>query len=177
MLKINFLPDSDRKDLVQLIDKGISEYKEIWENDSKKIIDATENVSGLSFVESEINAIIYVSRSLSSRSFPLSLRADLPLDIKKGLIVHELCHRLLSGNHVRVKTKERKDLSLEIHKVLNLILYDIWVEVYNEKLADKMVEWESSSRKGLYKEAWDWALAIDKKERKKKFRQIIRKQG
>jgi hypothetical protein len=101
------------------------------------------------------------------------LRADLSLDVKQGLIVHELCHRLLSGNRIRIKTRKYENLSLEIHKVLNLILYDTWVEIYGKKFADQMVRRESSSRRELYNKAWEWALSFDKETRKKKFRRIV----
>jgi hypothetical protein len=176
MLIINFIPDSDREDLSEKIKSGLDDYKKIWKNDSTRVVKAVEKTTGLKFIEKEINAIVF-SSTLNSRSFPLSLNADLELDIKKGLLVHELCHRLLSGNHIRVRFDNYKDISLEIHKVLNLILYDIWVEVYGTKLANKMVEWESRSRRGIYKKAWDWALGFDKKERKSKFNIFRKRKG
>ena len=142
MLNINFLPDSDREDLSVQINKGVEEYAKIWERDGGQIIKAFENISGLKFQEKEINAIVYVS-ILNARSFPLSLKADLKTDIKKGLLIHELCHRLLSGNHIRIKNINYRDFSLEVHKLLDLILYDILAEVYGKELADKMVRWES----------------------------------
>lgn len=167
------MPDSDREDLSEKIKRGLDDYKKIWNNDNLRIIKAVKKITGLNFIEQEINAIVF-SSTLNSRSFPLSLNADLELDIKKGLLVHELCHRLLSGNHIRIKFDNYKDISLEIHKVLNLILYDIWVEVYGAGLANKMVEWESKSRRSIYKKAWKWALGFDKKERKNEFN-IFRK--
>ena len=176
MLKINFIKDSDREDRLRVINKGLNEYKEIWIRDGQRIVEELEKVSGLKFKENEINAIVFES-SLRSRSFPLSLSASIPTNIKSGLLVHELCHRLLSGNRVRIKVKEYKDLSLEIHKVLNLILYDAMLNLYGKDKTKELIKWESSSRTGIYKEAWDWVLAYDKKARTDKFQNFIEKQN
>ncbi len=176
MLNISFILDSNREDIKGEIKKGLSEYEDIWRRDGKRIVREIEKVSGLEFKENKINAIVYES-SLPSRSIPLSLKASIPLDIKPGLLVHELCHRLLSGNRVRVKAKEYKDLPLEIHKVLNLILYDAVLNLYGKDVTNKLIKWESSSRTGIYKKAWNWVLAYDKETRAKKFKKFIERQG
>ncbi len=168
MLKINFYPDSDREDRLIGVKKGMKEYKDIWEKDGEKIVETIESVSNLSFVESEINAIVYIS-SLNPRSIPLSLRANALIVRKKGTLVHELCHRLISGNGFRIKVKDRKEFSLEVHKLLNLILYDIWIDVYGEQLAKSNLDYESGIPS--YKEAWEWALSFSKKERAEKFKE------
>ena len=174
MFNINFIKDSDREDVKEIIDKGLNEYKDIWSKDGERIVKVIEKVSGLGFKENEINAIVYES-SLPSRSFPLSLKASIPLNIKPGLLVHELCHRLLSGNRVRIKAKEYKDLSLEIHKVLNLILYDSMINLYGADKTKKLIKWESSSRSEIYKQAWNWLLGFDKKTRAEKFKNFMEK--
>ncbi len=173
MLEIKFLPDSDRKDRTEAITEGIKEYSEIWDKYGESIVDSIEKITNLKFVETKINAIVYVS-TLSSRSFPLSLKAYYDKDIKKGLLVHELCHRLLSGNKVRVNYKDRGDASLEIHKVLDLVLYDIWKDLFKEGFANKMAERESKGYSNEYKKAWVWALSFDEKERQKRFQAIIK---
>jgi len=176
MLIINFIKDSDRKDLLGKIEQGLQEYQDIWDKDGNRIIEAIESISGLKFKENEINAIVYVS-SLNSRSFPLSLIADIPLTIKPGLLVHELCHRILSGNRLIIRAKKYKDLSLEIHKVLNLIFYDILIDLYGEKKTKKTIKWESSSRSAVYKDAWNWVLSFNKETRSKKFKNFMDKQS
>lgn len=172
MLKINFYPDSDREDRLNSVKKGTKEYKNIWQKDGENIIKTIENVSKLSFVESEINSIVYVS-SLNPRSVPLSLRANVSLERKKGTLVHELCHRLISGNLIRIDVKDRKDFSLEVHKLLNLILYDVWVDIYGEQLAKSNLDYESGIPS--YKEAWEWALSFSKEERAKRFEEASKK--
>lgn len=73
-------------------------------------------------------------------------------------MIHELGHRLLI--HVP-KTKE-----LDEHRVLFLVLYDIWESLSGRDFADRMVEVEKK-RKGLYdyESAWKWALSMSKDER------------
>lgn len=173
MLLINFLPDSDRADKIDKINKCVAEYKNIWEEDGRKIVEILEKYSGLKFIENKINAIVFISGILPSRSFPLSLQAHASMNLKKGTLVHELCHRLLSGNGVRIKAKKYKDLSLEIHKVLNLMLYDCLIDLYGTDVAEETVAWESKSR--TYKKAWEWALSKNKKERNSLFKTMIAK--
>lgn len=168
MIKINFIRDSDRKDRLEKINNAINEYKEIWNKEGEKIVNSMEKISKLKFKENNINAIVFIS-SLSSRSFPLSLSANYPKERMPELIIHELCHRLLSGNKIRIDFNKGDDITLEIHKVLNLILYDIWEDLYGKEYADKSVEAES------HKKAWKWALSFTKEERAQKFKELIKK--
>jgi len=168
MLKITFHPDSDQEDYASIIE----DYQKLWKKEGKRIVETIQKFSGLKFKESQINAIVYKG-SLSARSRPLSLHANVPEDVRKGTLVHELCHRVLAGNKVRIKFDDYKNASLEIHKVLNLILFDIWEELYEKKFADDMVAWESKSRSGVYKKAWEYALSFSKKEREENFKKLI----
>ena len=169
MIKIVFHPDSDQEDYSEIVGK----YEQIWKDDGKRIINTIEKYSGLKFKEKTINAVAYFG-SLSSRSRPLSLRANLPPEIRLGTLVHELCHRILAGNKVKIKFNDHENASFEVHKVLNLILYDIWTELYGKKFANKVKEWESNSRSGVYKKAWEWALSFDKTTRALKFKKLAK---
>jgi len=162
MIKIVFHPDSDQEDYSEIV----GEYERIWKDDGKRIINTIEKYGGLKFKENTINAVVYFG-SLPSRSRPLSLRANVPPEIRLGILVHELCHRILAGN-------DYENTSFEVHKVLNLILYDIWTELYGKKFANKVKEWESKSRSGVYTEAWEWALSFDKITRASKFKKIAK---
>jgi len=175
MLKINFLPDSDRKDRLADIQKALKEYKAIWEKDGVRIVKTIEKVSNLNFAESEINAIVYKS-SLNARSVPLSLSTYYPKNRKLELLTHELCHRLLSGNPFRLDLKKGQSHNVELHKILFLILYDIWIELRGKEYADKSVEANCKySKSGDSKKAWEWALSFSKEEREKKFKEFIKR--
>lgn len=56
------------------------------------------------------------------------------------------------------------ELSLGLHKQIDLPLYDIWADLYGQKFADDQVKIESA-RTLRYKEAWDWALGMPRNER------------
>jgi len=173
-LRIYFYPDSDIKNLWPAVKK----YQEIWRRKGKRIIEIVEEISGLRFKETFINAIVFQAK-FPSQSYPLCLKADYPDERKVSFLIHELTHRILAGNGIRPRQKKFKSeesKKLAVHKVLYLILYDIWVELYGEKFAKESVESEISiSGTEVYKKAWKWALSLSKKERKEKFLALKRK--
>ncbi len=159
-VKINFSPESEK------YAEATKEYQAIWSSESRRIVEGMEKVSGVKFSEHEIQAVIF--EGVSSSGFgdtPMKLRASYPLEVKKGTLIHELGHRLLA----RIpKTKE-----IDEHRVLFLVLYDIWDSLYGKEFADRMVEVEKK-RRGLYdyESAWQWALALSKEERAIKFKAL-----
>lgn len=168
-MKINFYPEYDNPKF----EKAAEEYSLIWIQEGKKIIKVIEKVSKLKFKEKIINAIIYGEVSYSR---PLMLQYNLTIQDKKGTLVHELCHRVLSGQGYDLKFKNKitnKNYDLESHKIIDLILYDIWIKLYGEKFAKEEIRLEISlwTRKEVspYKIAWDWALKMTKEERAKEF--------
>ncbi len=161
MIKINFYPDSDLMDFSE----ALGEYKKIWEEDGEKIINEWESYTGFKFKETEINSVIFAGRS---HSHPLSLRYSNTIDKKKATLVHELGHRLIVGNANRTG----RPSSLDAHKELNLVLYDVSVNIYGEAFANEMIEIEKAFD-DMYKEAWEWALQFSKEERLQKFKEIM----
>jgi len=166
MLKLNFIPESNLRDYSQVID----EYKKLWQDEGEKIVKVIEKISNLKFQESEINAIVYYG-SLPSRSRPLCLMIKDSKERRLSILIHELTHRIISGNS---KRERRKIItSLEVHKTLFLILYDIWIEVYGKDFAKSAVEWEKNIPQEEYKKAWEWALSFNKGGRARKFKEIM----
>jgi hypothetical protein len=100
----------------------------------------------------------------------MKLRASYPPDVKKATLIHELGHRLLA--------RIPKTTELDEHRVLFLVLYDIWESLYGKGFADRMVEVEKK-RKGLYdyESAWKWALSLSKEERATKFKALRESAG
>ncbi|KPV63354.1 MAG: acetyltransferase [Candidatus Bathyarchaeota archaeon BA1] len=164
MLAIKFYPESDKPEFIQ----AAQEYQDIWNKEGKRIVDVIEKTSGLKFVEKSINALVFEGRSCS---YPLLLRESYPKEVKKAMLIHELCHRLLSGNNVKIEAKDSTKKSLEVHKAINLILYDIWAELYGRSFADRMVEKESKLAI-VYRKAWKWALSFNKEDGAKKFLEL-----
>jgi hypothetical protein len=156
-LRINFSSESEK------YAQATTEYQTIWNGEGERIVAAMEKVSGVKFTENDIRAIVYEGVSWSGwGSDPMKLRASYPPDVKKATLIHELGHRLLEGIP---KTKE-----VDEHRVLFLVLYDIWDSLFGKDFADRMVEVEKG-RKGLYdyESAWKWALSLTKEERAAKF--------
>jgi hypothetical protein len=77
------------------------------------------------------------------------------------------------------KIKGKNGFNLLAHRPVDLILYDIWVELYGKNFAKKEVVYEISlwSHGGVspYKIAWDWALGMTKTERHEEFLKYLQK--
>ena len=85
---------------------------------------------------------------------------------------------MLWGNKIKwEKIKGKNGFYLLTHRPVDLILYDIWIELYSENFAKKEVAYEISlwSHGGVspYKIAWDWALAMTKKQRHEEFQKYL----
>jgi hypothetical protein len=143
--------------------KAAAEYDALWKAEGERMLDAMERITGVTFAERDIKAVIFESASFSGYGDqPMHLRASYPADVKKATLIHELLHRMLG----RVKTTD----DIDEHRKLFLVLYDIWVALYGKVFADQNVAVESK-RKGLYdyESAWNWALAMSPEERAAKF--------
>ena len=168
MLKINFYPESDNPEF----EKASMGYAKLWEEEGIRIQKTIENISGLRFKEKIINALVFDNVSYS---VPLQLTANVTFERKRGALVHELCHRLVVGNNIEVKSgKSYNSWILTIHKHIDLILYDVWIELYGENFAKREIKYEISLWTGKdispYKIAWDWALSMTKEKRQKEFK-------
>lgn len=161
MLRINFYPDNNSDCLL----KAISEYRTIWDKEGLRIVEVMEKISRLRFKERFINAIVLEGTSISH---PLALKASLSKMKKRGVLVHELGHRLIAPYAYLFKTTVYEERLLKTHQRLYLILYDIWSDIYGEKFAGEMVRFESDLKRE-YKQAWLWVLALKKEKRKELF--------
>lgn len=154
MMKINFHPDSDALD----VSHAISEYQRIWSIDGERIVAVWQEVTRLTFKETEINAVVFEAGP--SRSHPLSLRASLDYERKKSVLVHEIGHRLLYG-----RTVQPDFSSLENHKTLFLVLHEVLVRLYGSDFAQAAVAWDRQLPNEIYRIAWEWALQLSPTER------------
>ena len=166
MLQINFYPESDKEIFV----KAANEYSEIWKRDKQKIIKLIEKYSQLTFKTKVINAVTFEG---ISHSTPMSLKSSCSSDQKEATLVHELLHRLLVDNNFWFDKKD--SFREEVHKIIDLILYDIWVELLGKELANKSKAIEIGYGDPTYKKAWDWALSFSKKQRALKFKEMTKR--
>jgi len=163
MLQLNFYPESDKKEYT----KATNEYILIWKNEGEKIVKLIEKSSGLTFKTKNINAVIFDGISYST---PMRLTSNYKYEQKEATLVHELLHRLLMDNNFSFSNKET--FNKDVHGVIDLVLYDILVELLGENIANKNKELEISYNNSDYKEAWEWALSFSKEERSKKFKEM-----
>jgi hypothetical protein len=158
---LSFSPESEK------FADATRQYQSIWNAESKRIIAAMEEVSGLKFKPQDVRVIVFEGPSESGfEDKPMKLRASYPSDTKKATLIHELGHRL------NAMIRERPD-GIDEHRVLFLYLYDVWIKLYGKSFADHEVEVEKQ-RKGRYdyETAWNWALSMSEQERAAKLREI-----
>jgi hypothetical protein len=163
MLQINFYPESDKQKYIQ----ATNEYQLIWKKDKIKILELIKKYSGIDFKTKVINAIIF---DYISSSMPMNLEEKLTYNQKEAVIVHELLHRLLVDNNFQIPYKENS--AKTIHQIIDLILFDIWTDLFGEIKAKENIKHEISYGDLNYKNAWKWALSFSKDERKNKFEKI-----
>lgn len=161
VFRLEFVPESET------FASAVGEYERIWAADAARIVRTMEEVSGLTFTDTAVTAIVFEGVSSSgSRDTPMRLRASYSLDTKKATLIHELGHRLQSPLF------RRED---EEHGPLFLWLYDAWVRLYGKEFADAQVAIEKR-RRGPYPRAWDEALALSPKQRAERWKAIVANQ-
>ena len=163
-VSIQFEPETQSSAFIQ----AAAAYAALWKAEGAKMLEVMERVTGVTFEEREIKAIVFEGASSSGFGpTPMRLRASYPPDVKKATLIHELLHRMLGSVRVTPEIDE--------HRKLFLVLYDIWVALYGKDFADRNVVVESA-RKGLYdyESAWKWALAMSAEERASRFKMLRR---
>lgn len=161
-MKIRFRADSDAEDFSY----AISEYETIWNEQGEKIVAAWEETTGLQFKETVVNAIVFSAGP--SHSHPLSLRANLEFEQKQSVLVHELGHRLLYG-----RVEQPDFSSLENHKTLFLVLFEVLEKLYGRKFANRTVAWDKNLPRDTYRHAWEWERGLSKEERIEQFKSRV----
>ena len=164
MLKINFYTDSEEDE----IQNAAKVYQAIWNKEGEQIVKTIKNHTNLSFLGNELEALVYNGRP---RSLPLSFSYKYKSTGKRASMIHELLHKLFYDN--KVDTNEVGQDPLKSHKILDLVLYDIWESAYNKEFADFALGIEKSYNQLFYNEAWDWALSMTKEERAAEFKKLV----
>jgi hypothetical protein len=162
-VSIRFSPESES------FAEAARAYQSLWEAEGSRIIAAMEHVSRLTFPEREIQVVVYEGISQSgSAGRPMRMRASYPAATTQATLIHELGHRHLAQSR-------RSPPGLDEHRVLFLILYDVWERLYGKGFADEQVEVEKR-RRGVYDyaPAWAWAWAQSPEERATRFSVMVR---
>lgn len=144
-------------------------YHRLWSDEGAAIVNAWERVSGLTFTQTQITAIVYEGISSSGTAgTPMRLRASYSADSKRSALAHELGHRLIGQLTDR-------PADLDEHRVLFLVLYEVWVAQWGDEFALRQVQFESGLR-GVYdyESAWRWTLSLTSAQRAARFSEIKR---
>lgn len=147
------------------------EYRQLWQNNRRAIVQAFRKLTGLEFQQHYITARVIKGRyaQAGSPSKAMTLPGDyMPLDYKACTMMHELSHRLLGGNalgpvslgliletgrpHPRFANYE--------HRHIYLFLQDVINEVFGPEYAERCVRSEQDSADENYLEAWSWATSL-----------------
>ena len=168
MLTVRFHPESDLPALVV----AANEYQRLWDAEGDRIVEQLEAVTNLPFAERLINAIVFEG---VSQSHPLCMRASYDAEAKRGGLIHELSHRLVRGNRVRLNLPlYRPGRQRENHELIDLFLFDAWADLYGEEFARRRADAESRPPYPVfYREAWGTALALDRAGRAAKLRSLL----
>ena len=156
----------------QRFEAAAAEYREIWAAEGARIIPAMEQITTLKFPEKNVKVEVYEGTSFSGRGgAPMRLRASYPRDIKKGVVVHELGHRMIGQ-------LRKRPVGLDEHQLLFLFLYDLWENLYGKDFADREVAFERTL-KGLYDYdgTWTSTLSMSRDERMAKFKEVLKING
>ena len=124
-MKILFLPDHEDIKLVKLAD----DCNKLWKKEGDKITQSIEKLCTLKFKEKKINAILFDHDAIC-QAFPLGLKSDHPEDRLKSILIHELVHRIVAHSSLRIKSHTHSEKIQKLHKLIYLILFDVWEELY-----------------------------------------------
>ena len=148
-------------------DAATEEYRQIWAEEGARIVATLERYSGLEFEPGPIQVIVHEGVSFSGYKDerPMLMRASYPPETKRATLVHELSHRILVGT---------VPIEVEDHPLIFLFLYDVWVDLWGEELAQGQVAVESRRRgPNDYAGNWKKALAMTAEERASKWQAYL----
>jgi hypothetical protein len=176
VLDIRFHPECDLAELVE----AAAEYQRLWNHYRERILEGFRVVTGLEHAEGLINAIVWHG---GSETCPLRFRAVPPEwagpveEFRRGVIVHELSHRLIRGNRARLGMPPyQPDRQRENHELIDLFLFDVWTDLFGEEFARRRAAAESRSQP-FYREAWEATLALDRPARAAKLAAVLHPNG
>lgn len=146
------------------------EYESLWLTYGAKIQKAYKAISGLSFKEEIIEAIVgdyqsnFAGRFLSEPMlFRFSVRHKL------GTILHELAHRFLLEYQFQYIGIVEND-----HEIIDLFLYDIIQEAFGEDAANERLNYELTFPETEIPQAWEKIIKYAKPKRQELWKSVVR---
>ena len=152
------------------------EYALVLEKEGNKIIKSIEENLGLKFNEEEVKIDICEGYQDKGNFSGSSIKDNMVFRYnnrcKCGTFYHELSHRIITEYDMFEKLKEKFNLKDE-HQIIDLFLYDAIEETYGAEAALFRVEYEKTFPESEFKESWDYALSMNKEERKNILKEMV----
>ena len=168
-MKLTFLYPKDRLEFDLIM--PTASYEKIWKEDSERIQRIFEKHTGLKFQQKEIKVKVHHDTSWSGTlTKPMRLNTqNFTLITRRFALIHELGHRLLSGNQLGSQEEDEEKYIEEEHKRLYLFEGDVFKDLYG---TEAFREW-STIRQERDTKAFEWAYGFSKKERQQKLKHLI----
>jgi len=168
-MKLLFIYPKDRMNLGLTL--ATAAYEKIWLKDGERIQQVLARYTGLHFQQKEIRVEVHDGVSLSGTldtPMRLNLRND-TLHLKCFALIHELGHRLLSGNGIGSKEEDDDEFVEEEHMRLYLFEGEVIQALYGNGV---YAEW-SRLRKENDTTAYEWASRLTVAERQTYLRRMV----
>lgn len=169
MIHLSFVPEADLPELQATAEN----YQRLWLEFGSSIVESAKKITGLDFASHKIVATVHNGHS---QSHPLMLQATTNRQRSRGDLVHELVHILLVDNNIHSNVIGDSNHGRAVHKLLDLVLYDIYIKVYGRTFARDQVALEKSQNPD-YEDAWQWALSKNYEERQLAFEKYKQESG
>jgi hypothetical protein len=156
-----------------------NEYRSIWQQHARKLRFGFRAVTGLDFRQRAITAHVCERRGAAAGSYhrPMQLPANPgATEGKLVTLVHELSHRLLTGNGLRITDFGIEDIAgkdtakiRELqHRLIYLFEYDVMHRALGEaggRICQHDEEQYRGYGAGSYLRAWRWAMGLTFEQR------------
>lgn len=151
------------------------EYKMIWNFEGERIQKSFEKILTLPFTEEEIKLLINEGKDNSNFSGnsikePMNFRYNNRCKI--GTYLHELSHRIVIEYSLLDIAKSKYNID-DVHKLIDLFLYDVIEDLYGKESAELRVQYESNFEEDIYSKSWEYALAFTFNKRQEMLKNIV----
>lgn len=157
-------------------------YEHFWQAHHVEILSAFEHHTSFKFKQRQITVKATEKRIswAGDRYHPMELTRHRTDEELIGInLIHELAHRLLSGNYIKYQDSNNYVYPEDYyvyheHCYIDLFLHDVWTDVLGKEAADRALEAERNNGYPPYRKAWDWAMSKTYVERQKYLCKLIK---
>lgn len=163
-----------------------AQYQRMWQEHGQRVLQVFCDVTGLEFQQNLITARVYPdNRAFAGARYQamhLPANSYSPENAKLIVMVHELCHRLLSGNALGTvglglvphnNTSDPQAQEFE-HRHTYLFEYDVIDAALGSEYAQLCREQEERSDiNGPHYKAWAWAMRMSKAKRQRALKILV----